>query len=68
MKLGVKPNYDLMQKLVEIDLENEFSVDQLVTSGWFYYSSWPIIQGLVEVVFKSKEIWDIMHKDRIAKL
>ena len=62
VKLGLDPNDNLMQELVEIDLEHGISVDQLVTSGWFYYQKWPLIHGLEVVVFKSRKVNDIMFK------
>ena len=62
MKLGIAPDDSLLQSLVLFDLDKGFTVDQLVTSGWFYYRNWNFIAGLEEVVFKSRRIWDTMHK------
>ena len=62
MKLRLDPNDNLLQELVEFDLDHGVTVDQLVTSGWFYYHKWPLIQGLEHVVLKSKNVFDIMLK------
>ena len=62
MELGLDPNDNLMQNLVEFDLKHGFTVDQLVTSGWFYYRNWRLNESHYEIVTKSNEIWDIMHK------
>ena len=62
MKLGLDPNDNLMQELIELDLDHGVTVDELVTSGWFYYHKWPLIQGLEHIIFKSKTVYDIMFK------
>ena len=48
MKLGLEPNDILLEKLIEFDLDHGFTVDQLVTSGWFYYRRGNLIEGLEE--------------------
>ena len=62
MKLGMPPNDNLLQQLVEFDLYHGVTVDQVVTNGWFYFYNWPLIQGLEHVIFKSKNVYEIMFK------
>ena len=53
MRLGLEPNDRLLQQLVEFDLAHGFTINQLVTSGWFYYRKWSFIEGLQEVILLS---------------
>ena len=62
LKLGLDPNDNLLRELIEFDIHHEVTVDQLVTSGWFYYQNWPLIDGLENLIFKSKNVFDIMLK------
>ena len=62
IKLRLDPNADLMQKLVEFDLDHGVTVDQLVTSGWFYYPIFAPTEELQHVILKSKNVCDIMSK------
>ena len=62
MKLGKAPDDTLMQKLAKFDLGNGFAVDQLVTSGWFYFREWHPTCDFNEVIEKSNKVWDIIFK------
>ena len=62
MKIGLEPNDQLLQNLVEFDLDHGFTVDQLVKSGWFYYRKWSLIHGLEKVILQSIKTSDIMQK------
>ena len=62
MKLRIDPNDNLLQELVEFDLDHGIMVDQLVSSGWFYYQKWPLIHGLENIILKSRNVYDIMFK------
>ena len=62
MRLCIGPNDNLLQDLVKFDLYHGVTVNQLVTNGWFYFHNWPLIQGLEHVIFKSKNVYNIMLK------
>ena len=62
MKLGLVPDDVLMKNLAKFDLDHGFTIDQLVSSGWFYYCECPLIQGLDQVILRSKKVGDIIYK------
>ena len=62
MRLRREPNDRLLKELIKFDLDNGLTIDQLVTSGWFYYRMWNSIEGLENVILQSKETWDNLHK------
>ena len=62
MKLGLEPNDKLLKQLVQFDLDNGFTVDQLVTSGWFHYRKWNSVEGLQKIILQSNKTWYTMLK------
>ena len=62
MRIDLVPNDVLMENLAKLELHHGFTFDQLVSSGWFYYYEWPLIQGLEQVILKSKKVWNTVYE------
>ena len=62
MRLRLEPNDRLLKELIKFDFDNGFTIDQLVTSGSFYYRMCNSIEGLEKVILQSEETWNNLHK------
>ena len=64
--LCFKPDRTLVEKLLTIDLESNFSTDELVLGGWFYFRNLNYKAKFKKIIEKSQKVWNILYESQLS--